>query len=189
MADFKPPNRNLLSRLFNNNHEMIKKFESLYSNNNELAEIVDRLQEEVDRIEAGAGLDENGNYIPPTGTNYIDGSTSLANADVLLDEAIGNNLEKIISITVDYSAQDENQLILADATSGEINVTLPNPSVFFANNVSKKIGITKIDTSPNFVNMLPFASETIVGETNQRLRYKGEVLNFITDGANWYLGA
>lgn len=45
----------------------------------------DDLQTEIDAIETGAGLDTDGTYISPSGTNYIDAATSLANADVLLD--------------------------------------------------------------------------------------------------------
>ncbi|MCA1800808.1 MAG: hypothetical protein LC650_05910, partial [Actinobacteria bacterium] len=43
------------------------------------------LQTEVDAIETGAGLDTDGNYIVPSGSNYLDGTSSLANADLTLD--------------------------------------------------------------------------------------------------------
>lgn len=187
--DFKAPSRELLSRIFNGNHEMIKKFESLYRNDDGLQEALNLLQEEVDRIEAGAGLNTDGTYIQPAGTNFIDTSTSLANADILLDEAISSvdSREKILNKSADYQALEENQLIIVDATSGEIEITLPNPTSCLINNVSYKIGITKKDTSSNFVIIKPFASELVVGESSQKLRYEGEVLNFITDGANWYL--
>ena len=46
------------------------------------------LQTELDNTQLGAGLAADGSYVAPTGTNYIDASTSLANADVLLDTAI-----------------------------------------------------------------------------------------------------
>lgn len=151
--------------------------------------IVDNLQEEVDRVEVGAGLDINGNYITPSGTNFIDTSTSLANADLLLDETLRDSQTKILNKSVSYQTLKENQLIIADATNGEINITLPKPSDSIINDVSYSIGITKSDSSNNKVIIKPFASELIVGETQQGLRYEGEVLNFITDGTNWHLGA
>jgi hypothetical protein len=46
------------------------------------------LQTEVDAIEAGAGLETNGTYVTPVGTNYLSTATSLKGADSLLDAAI-----------------------------------------------------------------------------------------------------
>lgn len=46
------------------------------------------LQSEIDEIELGTGLNIDGTYIVPNGTNYIDTSTSIANAVSLLDAAI-----------------------------------------------------------------------------------------------------
>lgn len=56
------------------------------------------LQAEVDRIEAGAGLDEDGNYVPDASANYISGATSLANADSLLDAQIKANEDAITNL-------------------------------------------------------------------------------------------
>lgn len=189
--DFKPPDRQVLSKLFNGNQLMIRKFESLYRNDDDLAKIVDDLLVVVNNIIEGSGLEEDGTYEAPTGTNYVDPSTSLADADTLLDTAIAatDSREKIINKSSNYQALEENQLIITDATSGEIEINLPNPINCVIDQVSYKVGITKKDTSLNYVIILPFASELIVGEAVQQLRYEGEVLNFITDGTNWYLGA
>ncbi|WP_420576426.1 tail fiber domain-containing protein [Ekhidna sp.] len=46
------------------------------------------IQTELDAVETGAGLSATGTYVTNTGTNYIDGATSLDNADDLLDAAI-----------------------------------------------------------------------------------------------------
>lgn len=153
------------------------------------------VQDELDTTQAGAGLNTNGTYNQPSGSNYIDSSTSLANADILLDtqikineDDIANLQTKILNKTADYQALEESQLIIVDATTAETNITLPNPINSITDNVSFQIGITKKDTTVNKVVVLPFASELIVGETSQDLRLDGEVLNFITDGTNWYLG-
>jgi len=149
---------------------------------------INSLQVELDNTQGGAGLDTDGNYIPFIGSNYIDTAISLSDADDLLDKAIfDNSRELIIEVTATTALNAENQLILCDATSEEIDITLPDPSLSFADSRSFKIGITKVDTSVNAVNILPFASELIVGETSQYLVLDGEVLNFITDGTNWYL--
>ncbi len=192
----KAPKRSLLAKFFGGNHEMIKEFEKLYDTDDDEQDQIDLIREELDRVEAGAGLETDGTYIVPTGTNFLNSSTSLANADLKLDSALGeaveditNLQETIITITGNLTALNQSQLILADATSGVITVTLPDPTTFIIDNVSKKIGITKIDTSNNIINIVPFGSELIVGESSQDLQLQGEVLNFITDGISWHLGA
>jgi hypothetical protein len=45
-------------------------------------------QQELDVIEAGAGLEANGSYAAPTGSNYLNASTSLKDADYKLDAAV-----------------------------------------------------------------------------------------------------
>ena len=53
-----------------------------------LTQQVASMQDEIDRIEAGAGLTPDGNYSPNTFTNYISGATSLADATEKLDAAL-----------------------------------------------------------------------------------------------------
>ena len=159
----------------------IKEFERLFTQDNDLAE-------SVGNIITATGLDDEGNYIVPTGSNFIDSAYSLYRADILLDEAIFDETRTLINtITGNVSLIAGNLLILADASSNAINVTLPNPILCFSDNRSFKIGITKIDSTINKVNILPYGSELIVGESQQDLRREGEVLNFITDNINWYL--
>ena len=57
--------------------------------------LVDDLQSEVDDTQAGAGLNTDGSYAQPSGSNYIDAATSLANADELLDAQIKVNEDAI----------------------------------------------------------------------------------------------
>ena len=181
----RPPNRALLEKMFDGNHEMIKQYENIFTQDTDFQNQIDSLQAELDATQLGAGLNSNGTYLQPSGSNYLDTSTSLGNADLLLDAAIGVVL--ILTKTIDYAALTDSQIILVDATSGDLNITLPSPSSFFSGGKSKTIGINKIDTTSNTVNILPNTSELIVGETSQTLRRNSDVLNFITDGTNWYL--
>lgn len=55
-----------------------------------IAELLDPMQEEIDRIETATGLDEDGNYIPFSGTNYLDSASTITEALEALDDAIEN---------------------------------------------------------------------------------------------------
>lgn len=90
--------------------------------------LIDDLQTEVDAVETGAGLNTDGTYITPSGSNYIDSSTSLASADALLDaqvkvneDAIGVNAGNIVTNTSDISD-------LQDALSERVFGELPTPT-------------------------------------------------------------
>jgi len=48
-------------------------------------------QTELDTIETAAGLSASGSYVVPTGTTYLGASSSLANADTLLDAQVTTN--------------------------------------------------------------------------------------------------
>ena len=183
----KPPARALLAKIFDNNHEMIKTFENLFVEDTNVENKLAAIQLEIDRIETGAGLNTDGTYIQPSGTNYLDGSTSIAEATILLDNATSGSSFVVKTKTQNYQALNESQMILVDAFFNTIDITLPNPSLFHSNNTSKTIGITKIDTSKNRVTILPFNTELIANNPSQYLSKNNDVLNFITDGTNWYL--
>jgi hypothetical protein len=68
--------------------------------------ITDDLQTELDDTQAGAGLDANGDYITPSGSNYIDASTSLASADALLDAQIKVNADAIAAVPTDVYGEE-----------------------------------------------------------------------------------
>lgn len=57
------------------------------------------MQDEIDRIEAGAGLTQDGNYSPSSLANYINNATSLANATEKLDAALKNVEDAVIGST------------------------------------------------------------------------------------------
>jgi len=156
----------------------VKEFERLFSQDEELSILVTNIVE-------GVGLNDDGTYIIPSGTNFLDISTSIYDALIILDQTTSTTL--IINVNINSALDAESQSVLVNATSGDIDITLPDPSSCFDNNRSFRIGITKVDTTTNVVNILPFASELVVGETSQVLLLDGEVLNFITDSTNWYL--
>lgn len=52
------------------------------------------LQEELDKVEKGAGLNEDGTYSPDVFARFISGATSLKEADSILDEKLGVEIER-----------------------------------------------------------------------------------------------
>lgn len=60
---------------------------------------------EVNKIEAGAGLDANGDFVAYTGKNYINGATTLADASSLLDAAV-----KVVADAAGTAATDIDNL-------------------------------------------------------------------------------
>lgn len=58
---------------------------------------VDDLQVELDETQAGAGLEEDGTYVAPTGTNYLGSASTLKSADVLLDGVLKTEIDNRIS--------------------------------------------------------------------------------------------
>jgi len=163
------------------------------SNNQTIKEIIENLnniQEELDNTQIGAGLEDGGSYKASSVSNYINEAISLYSADILLDTAIYTHTrELVISTGADLELNAISQTVFVDAVSGDLYITLPSPSNCFDANRSLRIAIHKIDSSENIINIIPNGSELIVGESSQTLEYEGEILNFITDGKNWYLGA
>lgn len=94
-------------------------------------EITDRtaadtaLQTEINNIEAGAGLEANGLYAAPTGSNYLGTAISLKDADFILDSAI-----KIVDDKVTAAAATDlalqNAIDNLVAASGDGSVALKN---------------------------------------------------------------
>ena len=65
------------------NHEAIKEFERLFRQDTDLTALINNIIE-------GAGLEDNGNYIVPEGSNFLDDTVSLYNAILTLDEEAQN---------------------------------------------------------------------------------------------------
>lgn len=163
---------------------------NIYEEVNKVIDQVNLNLEQINSIKIGAGLDDNGDYLVPIDSNFIDDTISLYNAILALDISLFDETRELVSTVVEDTLLSANsQTTLCDATSGEINITLPNPALCFSDNRSFRFAIHKIDISANVVNILPFGAELVVGEASQTLELDGEIYNFITDGTNWYLGA
>lgn len=80
--------------------------------NSDAAEVAARiagdaaLQTEVNTIETAVGLTTDGEYIVPVGSNYLDSSISLANADLLLDGQVKVLADAVVAETAARTTAD-----------------------------------------------------------------------------------
>jgi hypothetical protein len=89
----------------------------------------------------------------------------------------------LVSVSINYTVPTGNYSVIVDATSGAITITLPLAST----DTSYIVGVTKKDVSANSVTIVRSGTDLICGSVSQTLLYQNEVLNFISDGANWQL--
>ena len=133
--------------------------------------------------ENAAGDDYNiyeGNYIVgvATGAILVLGDNSLVRNNY--GEAAKATIR---TINADYSMTWADEVILADASSAAITITLPDPSAY----PNVPIKIKKIDSSTNAVTIAPHGTETIDGASSYDLTAQNECITLISDGTNWYI--
>lgn len=77
---------------------------------------------------------------------------------------------------------------LCDCSLNDIVIQLPDPLLSVVDGYSYQIAVSRADLSTNSLTIIPFSTEKIIGQSSIDLK-NGEVLNFITNGTDWYLGA
>lgn len=166
LAKFLPDNRS------------IREFEKLFTQNDEIIST-------VENIIAGVGLNTDGTYDPISGSNYLDLSTSFLSAILILDNTAGTT--KVSTVISNTQLEAESISLIVDATTSSIDITLPNPALCINEGRSYRISVTKKDSTNNYVNIKPNDTESVVFSAFETLELQGEVMNFITDGTDWYL--
>ena len=76
-----------------------------------------------------------------------------------------------------------HDLVLGDATSADITLTLPLAGSFF----DRVMRVKKTDTTTNSVKMVGSASETIDGTATVAISLQYTCLQLVSDGINWYI--
>lgn len=117
--------------------------------------------------------------------NRNTGSVDIAalSSMVLTHEArldiIEDLMPKHVNITSNYTALNGNYSISADATLGNITVTLPTASLVPAMTYST----TKVDTSSSYVRIT--SASLLADEVYHDLLFNNESLTFFSNGSTW----
>lgn len=127
----------------------------------------------------GATISAGWTFTFPTGAGTL-GMSLMTNGSGVTS---WRHQEKALSKTADYTATQDETLILCDATGGVFTITLPP----VASSTGKRYTIKKIasDTGLNQITIDADGSETIDGATTTRVDTFGETVTLVCDGSTW----
>lgn len=108
--------------------------------------------------------------------------TALAAAGVALDGGGVLPAMGVRTITVSDSVNGNDTLIIADATAGDITVSLP-PA---ATKEGLEVIVKKISSPPRIVTIQANGTEEIDGTASQTLTVQYEALHLVSDGTAWW---
>ena len=127
----------------------------------------------------------NNRFNPSSTTADILLATTASFTQELLTAINNNSISRnLVTVTANYSMPVDISKVLVDATSNNITITLPDPSL----SKGASYSISKIDNTSNKVTIVPHNTELILGATSFELLNSNDALRLITDGTNWYNG-
>lgn len=112
--------------------------------------------------------------------NFLDPSTVVA-PGLVAGTAAGSVGYAVATKTAAYTALLSDGVLLVNATSGAVTITLPT-AVGYA---GLRFIVKKIDASGNAVTIATTSAQTIDGAATVSLTAQWQVQEVISDGANW----
>ena len=123
------------------------------------------------------------------GTGYSNAIDIVSPATAFNTEEIGNSwnakpssITTLTSKTANYTATIFDEVVLADATSGNVTISLPTS----VGNGGKNFKVKKVDASANTVTVDPNSSQTIDGAATKVLSSQYAFINIVSDSNNWF---
>ncbi len=102
----------------------------------------------------------------------------------IIRPADNNVMVKVTNITSDFVASIKDQVIIADATSGAITVTLPKVE----RALNREIMVKRINKGGNKVTILPVAPDTIDRETSVDITGQHDCITLCSNQPNdWWI--
>jgi len=101
------------------------------------------------------------------------------------DGSIYNSATSVITTTtnLDLTNNTNSYIVLADATTGPISISLP--PITYPNAVYREFVIKKIDSSANAVTIATYGTETIDGVDNPTLATQWKYKHIVDNGSQW----
>lgn len=114
---------------------------------------------------------------------------SLTGGHMLARADFSNVLSKYTATTsvtgASHTVEETDQLILADASSGNMSIYLPDLSNNI--NINRDLYVKKIDSSGNNVIITAYNTQTIDGATSQAIQYQYTCLHIIGSELEWHI--
>jgi hypothetical protein len=112
------------------------------------------------------------------------GFVGIGNANPSTTLSVNGGVSAKVAITTGpYSAGPTDFMILADASSAALTITLPA-----ASNTGMFLVVKKIDSSSNVITIAPFGTDTIEGLTSKMLESQYHSLTLVAGGNGvWYI--
>jgi len=117
----------------------------------------------------------------PLAVVRVNGNVNQLDEGSVFDTRLGIGVKiryNIVNVNTDYNA-NPNEMVLADASGGDITVTLPSPEKGY------DIIVKKVDDSDNTVYVKSANGEDIDDVTQLELAIEGEAYRLIGDGTKW----
>jgi len=113
------------------------------------ADKIDAVKSELDNVEKGTGLDEDGNYVADSNANYIKDATSLADADSKLDSALKSEVDRATKAENDIAADVKENYLNKNTTEAQTiksPLTLANDVVIHGDLKISTGKVTEVET-------------------------------------------
>lgn len=107
---------------------------------------------EVDKIETAVGLSGEGNYIPKTGTSYLDGATTVEGEIDALDKALNGVQNQINGMDKDASAADGQVVTTISQVDGKVSEVKANVKDLQLGGYAKDASATGAIASTDTIN-------------------------------------
>lgn len=107
----------------------------------------------------------------------------LAKAVIQAQERLIMHPLNVASVTANYTATENDLVVLADATTGAITVTLPSTH----GREGRRLIVKKTDSSGNAVTIDGNGAETIDGATTVALSTQYATREMVSDLSNWHV--
>ena len=131
-----------------------------------------------------ATVSKSGSNLTDLATRNHSGLQNIDGGTYHLSQSQYETINTLSTKTADYTATSTDGIILVDATSGVVTITLPAASA------RKELHIKKIDASANAVTIGRAGADTIEGSTSKSLAAQYNSYTIYSDGSTtWYIKA